>query len=323
MKGIAMSGNIDVWVREVGMRDGLQSVPEFMPTEAKKAWCTAEAAAGVPEIEVCSFVPPKLLPQFSDAGEVVKHALSIPGLTVAALMPNLKGAERGIAAEVHKLNYVVSVSESHNRANVRRSRAESIEDFGRIAALVRTLPSVRRPKLAAGLATALGCTIEGHVAEAEVVRVAVALAEAGADELAVSDTVGYGDPAGVRRLIKAVAAAVGGVTVTAHFHDTRGLGLANVLAALDVGVRHFDASLAGLGGCPWAPGATGNIVMDDLVFMLEAMGMRTGVDIEKLVAVRAIVAAALPHVPLHGGIAKAGLPKGFREGAPAPRRLSA
>jgi hydroxymethylglutaryl-CoA lyase len=253
----------------------------------------------------------------------VAHALRIPGLTVAALMPNLKGAERGIEAGVHKLNYVVSVSESHNRANVRRSRAESIEDFGRIAALVRTLPAARRPKLAAGLATALGCTIEGPVAEAEVVRVAVALAEAGADELAVSDTVGYADPASVRRIIKAVMAAVGRVTVTAHFHDTRGLGLANVLAALDVGVRHFDASLAGLGGCPWAPGATGNIVMDDLVFMLEAMGMRTGVDVEKLVAVREIVARALPHVPLHGGIAKAGLPKGFHPAAAAPQRLSA
>src|SRR5258708_14324096 len=179
-----MSGKIDVFVREVGMRDGLQSVQEFMPTAEKKAWCTAEAAAGMPEIEVCSFVPPKLIPQFSDAAEIVAHALRIPGLTVAALMPNLKGAERGIEAGVHKLNYVVSVSESHNRANSRRSRAESIEDFGRIAALVRGLPSTRRPKLAAGLATALGCTIEGPAAEAEVGRVPVALAAPGAAEVA-------------------------------------------------------------------------------------------------------------------------------------------
>ena len=156
-----MSGKIDVRVREVGMRDGLQSVQEFMPTEAKTAWCSAEAAAGMPEIEVCSFVPPKLLPQFADAAEVVAHALGIPGLTVAALTPNLKGAERGIAAGVHKLNYVVSVSEKHNQANVRRTRAESIEDFGRIAALIRTLPAEKRPTLAAGLATALGCTLEG------------------------------------------------------------------------------------------------------------------------------------------------------------------
>src|SRR5258708_19921377 len=173
-----MSGKIDVFVREVGMRDGLQSVQEFMPTEDKKAWCSAEAAAGVPEIEVCSFVRPKVLPQFSDASEVVAHARRIPGLTVAALMPNLKGAERGIEAGVHKLSYVVSVSESHNRANVRRSRAESIEDFGRIAALVRTLPSARRPKLAVGLATAFGCTIEGPIAEAEGGRSAAPLPQA-------------------------------------------------------------------------------------------------------------------------------------------------
>src|SRR5712692_2317057 len=204
-----MTAAIDVWVREVGMRDGLQSVQEFMPTADKTAWCTAEAASGMPEIEVCSFVPAKLIPLFGDAAEIVAHALRIPGLTVAALMPNLKGAERGIEAGVHKLNYVVSVSESHNRANVRRSRAESLADFARIAALVGALPPGRRPHLAAGLATALGCTIEGRVAEAEVVRCAAALAEAGADEIAVSDTVGYGDPAGVRRLIKAVMAAVG------------------------------------------------------------------------------------------------------------------
>src|SRR5260221_13590872 len=239
MKGNAMSGKIDVWVREVGMRDGLQSVQEFMPTAAKTAWCTAEAAAGMPEIEFCSFVPPKLLPQFSDAAEVVAHALRIPGLTVAALMPNLKGAERGIEAGVHKLNYVVSVSESHNRANVRRSRAESIEDFGRIAALVRGLPTARRPKLAVGLATALGCTIEGSIAEAEVVRCAVALAEAGAEELAVSDTVGYADPASVRRVVKAVIAAGLPGIGTAPFHDQRGLGRANLLVVLYVRCRHF------------------------------------------------------------------------------------
>jgi hydroxymethylglutaryl-CoA lyase len=307
-----MTAEIDVHVCEVGMRDGLQSVPEFMPTADKKAWVRAEAAAGMPEIEVCSFVPPKLIPQFADAAEIVEHALGIPGLTVAALIPNLKGAERGIAAGVHKLNYVVSVSESHNRANVRRSRAESLEDFRRIAELIRSIEPRRRPKLGVGLSTALGCTIEGQIPEAEVVRCAVAVAEAGADEIAVADTVGYADPGSVRRVVRAVMAAVGRVPVSAHFHDTRGQGLANVLAALDVGVRHFDASLAGLGGCPYAPGATGNIVMDDLVFMLEGMGLKTGVDLEKLVGVRQIIARALPHVPLHGGIAKAGLPKGFR-----------
>jgi hydroxymethylglutaryl-CoA lyase len=317
-----MTAEIDVTVREVGMRDGLQSIQDFMPTAEKKAWVTAEAASGMPEIEVCSFVPPKLIPQFTDAAEVVEHALRIPGLTVAALMPNLKGAERGIALGVHKLNYVVSVSESHNQANVRRSRAESLADFARIAALVRSIEPSSRPKLGSGLATALGCTIEGRIAESEVVKCAVALAEAGADEIAVADTVGYGDPGSVRRIVKAVMAAVGKIPVAAHFHDTRGQGLANVLAALDVGVRRFDASLAGLGGCPYAPGATGNIVMDDLVFMLEGMGLRTGVDLDRLVEVRAIIARSLPKVPLHGAIAKAGLPKGFHP-ASAAHLLSA
>jgi hydroxymethylglutaryl-CoA lyase len=317
-----MKSGIDVELREVGMRDGLQSVRDFMPTAEKIAWCRAEAAAGMPEIEVCSFVPAKLIPQFTDAEEVVKAALGVPGLSVSALIPNMKGAERGIALGVMKLNYVVSVSESHNRANVRRSRAESLEDFARIAAMIKTLEPQRRPQLGVGLSTALGCTIEGQIAEAEVVKCAVAVAEAGADEIAVADTVGYAEPASVRRVVKAVTGAVGKIPVAAHFHDTRGQGLANVLAALDVGVRRFDASLAGLGGCPYAPGATGNIVMDDLVFMMEGMGLRTGIDIAALVEVRAILKRALPEVPLHGAIAKAGLPKGFHPATP-PARLSA
>jgi hydroxymethylglutaryl-CoA lyase len=310
-----MSGTIDVWVREVGMRDGLQNISQFMPTADKLAWLDAEAKAGMPEIETCSFVPPKLIPQFADASQVVAHALKIPGLTVAALIPNLKGAERGIETGVHKLNFVMSVSESHNRANVRRSREESVEDFGRIAALLKSLPAERRPKLAGGLSTALGCTIEGKVRESEVTRYAAKLAELGADEISVADTVGYADPASVRRVFKAVMAEVPGVPVAAHFHDTRGQGIANALAALDVGVRRFDACLGGLGGCPYAPGATGNVDMEDLVFMLEGMGLRTGVDLEKLIAVRAILERALPGVALHGNVAKAGLPKGFRTAA--------
>jgi len=306
-----MSRDIDVQLCEVGMRDGLQNVSVFMPTPEKLAWLEAEAAAGMPEMEVCSFVPPKLIPQFTDASDVCARALQIPGLTVAALIPNLKGAERGIAAGVHKLSFVMSVSESHNQRNVRRSREESVADFKRIVELVRSVPKEKRPKVAAGLSTALGCTIEGQVPESEVVKYAVILAEAGADELAVPDTVGYANPAQVRRVFKAVMAAVPSLPIAAHFHDTRGLGIANALAALDVGVRHFDACLAGLGGCPYAPGASGNIVMEDLVFLMESMGLRTGVDLERLIAVRQILERALPGVPLHGGVGKAGLPKGF------------
>ena len=306
-----MKPGIDVSVREVGLRDGIQNISAFMPTVDKLAWLTAEAAAGMAEIEVCSFVPPKVIPQFVDANEVTARALQIDGLTVAALIPNLKGAERGIAAGVHKLNFVMSVSASHNLANVRRTREDSLADFAGIARLINGLDASRRPLLAGGLSTALGCTIEGRISEDEVVRYAVALAEAGADEISVADTVGYADPTSVRRVFKAVGSAVSPLPLAAHFHDTRGLGLANALAALDSGVRRFDACLAGLGGCPFAPGATGNIVMEDLVFMLEGMGLRTGVDIERLVAVRAILQRSLPGVALQGAIARAKLPKGF------------
>ena len=314
-----MARDIDVHLCEVGMRDGLQNVSIFMPTAEKLAWLEAEAATGMPEMEVCSFVPPKLIPQFTDAGDVCARALQIPGLTVAALIPNLKGAERGIAAGVHKLSFVMSVSESHNQRNVRRSREESVADFKRIVELVRGVPKEKRPKLAAGLSTALGCTIEGQVPESDVVKYAVILAEAGADELAVPDTVGYANPAQVRRVFKAVMAAVPNLPIAAHFHDTRGLGIANALAALDVGVRHFDACLAGLGGCPYAPGASGNIVMEDLVFLMESMGLRTGVDLDRLIAVRQILERALPGVPLHGGVGKAGLPKGWHAATPIAR----
>ena len=300
-----------VFVREVGLRDGLQSIAEILPTEEKIAWLDAEHAAGVREIEVSSFVPPKLLPQLADAEAVVRHAMSLPGLTVSTLIPNLRGAERGLALGVHEMNFVLSVSEGHNRANVRRTTGESIEDFHRVVALCHTAPAERRPKVACGLATAFGCTIEGAVDEGRVRRIAVEVAEAGADAIILADTVGYGQPAAVERVFRRVIADVAPLPVAGHFHDTRGLGLANVLAALNAGARAFDASLGGLGGCPYAPGATGNIVTEDLAFMLEAMGFETGIDIERLIAVRKLVARALPNIVQHGAIAKAGLPKNF------------
>ena len=303
--------NIDVIVREVGLRDGLQIHPTFMPTESKIAWIEAEAAAGVREIEVTSYVPPKLIPQFVDAEEVTRRALAVPGLTVTALIPNFKGAERGLALGVHKLNFVMSVSRTHNLKNVRREREESVADFARIVELVKAQPEGRRPRIAGGLSTALGCSFEGRVPVADVVKYALLLAEAGADELVVADTVGYADPAQVRAVFKAVMAETGTLPIAAHFHDTRGTGLANVGAALDCGVRSFDASLAGLGGCPFAPGATGNIVMDDLCFMLDSMGLRTGVDLEKLLQVRRIVREALPDIEMQGALARAGLPRNY------------
>ncbi|HEY1300812.1 MAG TPA: hydroxymethylglutaryl-CoA lyase [Stellaceae bacterium] len=300
-----------VQVREVGLRDGLQSLAAVMPTEKKLAWIDAEHAAGVREIEVSSFVPPKLLPQLADAEAVVRHALTLPDLTVSALIPNLKGAERGLALGVHEMNFVLSVSEGHNQANVRRSTEESVADFRRVVALCHTAPDEKRPRVACGLATAFGCTIEGAVDEDRVRRIANEVAEAGADGIILADTVGYGQPAAIERVFRRVMADVAPLPVAGHFHDTRGLGLANVLAALNAGARAFDASLGGLGGCPFAPKATGNIVIEDLVFMLESMGFDTGVDLDRLVAVRELVHQALPDVVQYGAIAKAGLPKNF------------
>ncbi len=314
-----------VQIREVGMRDGLQSIADILPTETKLAWLDAEYAAGVREIEVTSFVPPKLLPQLADAEAVVRHALTLPGLTVSALIPNLRGAERGLALGVHEMNFVLSVSEGHNRSNVRRGTEESIEDFRRVVALCReqgggngaAKGADKRPRINCGLATAFGCTIEGDVDEDRVRRIAGEVAAAGADGIILADTVGYGQPAAIGRVFRQVIADVAPLPVAAHFHDTRGLGLANVLAAYEAGCRAFDASLGGLGGCPYAPGATGNIVLEDTVFMFEAMGCATGIDLEILAAVRDILARALPNVTLYGAIAKAGLPRNFHPVAKA------
>jgi hydroxymethylglutaryl-CoA lyase len=304
-----------VRIREVGMRDGLQSIAEIMPTETKLAWLDADYAAGVREIEVSSFVPPKLLPQLADAEAVVKHAMTLPGLTVSALIPNSRGAERGLALGVHEMNFVLSVSEGHNLSNVRRSTGESVEDFRRVVQLCRD--SGKPVKINCGLATAFGCTIEGGVDEDRVRRIAGEVAEAGADGILLADTVGYGQPAAIGRVFRKVIADVAPLPVAAHFHDTRGLGLANVLAAFSAGCNAFDASLGGLGGCPYAPGATGNIVLEDTVFMFEAMGVETGIDIGKLAPVRELVKRALPDVTLYGAIAKAGLPRNFHPVAKA------
>ena len=313
-----MRDGIDIEFREVGMRDGLQNVDGFFPTEAKIAWMRAEVAAGMPAIEVCSFVPPKLIPQFKDAVEVVEatHATDTGDCLISALIPNMKGAERGVELGMKKLNFVASVSETHNLQNVRRKPEESIEDFRRIVEMRDALPEDKKFILDGGLSTAFGCTLEGTVDPAATLKLAQQFVDAGADHLTVCDTVGYANPKQVRDLFRMLQAELGpDVTMTAHFHDTRGLGLANMEAALDVGIRSFDACLAGLGGCPWAPGATGNMVLEDGVFMAEAMGLRTGVDLDKLCAIREIIAANLPGERLSGAIAKAGVPKDFRPAA--------
>lgn len=303
----------DVLISEVGPRDGLQSVKAIMPTADKLRWITALHDAGLREIEVASFVPATSLPQMADAAEVVKHALTLPGLTVMALVPNARGAQAALAAGVHKLTIPVSASAAHSLANVRKTREEMFEEVRRIVGLRDEMaPSV---KVEAGISTAFGCTLQGLVPEDDVIRLAAQCIAAGADESGLSDTTGYANPAQVRRLFRRLRAEIGDRAGAAHMHNTRGLGLANCLAAHEEGVRTFDASLGGLGGCPYAPGASGNVVTEDLVFMFEAMGISTGVNLERLMVARAPLQAGLPGEPLYGMTPEAGLPKGFAQGA--------
>lgn len=292
----------EILVSEVGPRDGLQSIDRVMPLEAKKAWIAAEAAAGVKEIEVGSFVPPSLLPQMADTAELVAFARTFPGLNVVALVPNAKGAARAVEAGVHAMSIPFSMSETHSLRNVRKDHPAMLAEIAEVAQIANT-GSVH---FAVGLSTAFGCTIEGAVSEEQVVRLAAAAAEAGAQEFSLSDTTGYADPAQVKRLIRKVRGAVGDKLTTLHLHNTRGLGLANALAGLEEGITTLDASLGGLGGCPYAPGASGNLVTEDLVLMLNSMGLKTGIDLAKLLEVRQILAEALPGEPLYGFTPDAG-----------------
>jgi len=307
-----MANDIDVLVHEVGPRDGLQSIKTIFSTQAKLDWIRSEAAAGVPQIQVGSFVRPDLLPQMADSGQVVRESIKIPGLTVSALVPNLKGAQNAIAAGAHQIGVVMSVSEAHNKSNVNLSVDASLEGFRRIIEYRNDVDPERAHVISGGLATSFGCTISGPVLPGDVMRRAEQLVALGADRLSVADTVGFANPKQVKDLFDELFRTVGReIPVGAHFHDTRGLGLANVFAALEAGVREFDACLGGLGGCPYAPGASGNIVTEDLVFMLEAMGLKTGIDLEGLLETRKLVALHLDGEPMQGAFVNAGVPLGF------------
>jgi hydroxymethylglutaryl-CoA lyase len=307
---------VHILISEVGPRDGLQSIKPILPLAAKQAWIAAEAAAGVQEIEVGSFVPASILPQLADTAEVVAFARGIPDLTVAVLVPNLRGAEAAVASGAHKISIPFSMSETHSLKNVRRTHAQMLEEIRAIAALVAGLPAEQRPKFEVGLSTAFGCTMEGEVSEDRVIDLAGRSLEAGAAEVGLSDTTGYANPAQVKRLVRGIKSRFGDAAITGlHLHNTRGLGLANALAGLDEGITTLDSSLGGLGGCPFAPGASGNIVTEDLAFMLAAMGYKTGIDLDRLMQVRAVIAQALPDEALYGFTPDAGLPKGFQYAA--------
>jgi hydroxymethylglutaryl-CoA lyase len=290
----------------VGPRDGLQNAKHLMPTEAKKAWIRALAAAGLREIEVGSFVPPKLIPAMADTAEIVQFARTLPGVKIVALAPNLKGFQRALEAGAHKVTFPVSASREHSVSNVRMTPEEMVEEVRKCAQ--HPHPGV---EIEGAVSTAFGCTMQGVVPEDDVVRIAASLAEF-CDGVALADTVGYANPAQVKRLFARVRRQIGSKLEGAHFHNTRGLGLANALAAYEEGVRHFDSSMGGLGGCPFAPGASGNVITEDLVFMFESMGVGTGIDLDRLFEARALLSQAIPEEPIYGHTPVAGLPKGFR-----------
>ncbi len=303
---------IDIYISEVGPRDGLQSIKSIMPTEAKKAWVKAQYEAGTPEIEVGSFVPAKLLPQMADTAEITRYAASLEGLTVAVLAPNLHGVKAAVDNGAHKISVPFSMSESHSVKNVKKTHPQMLEEIARCCEYVKGISSSQKPTLEVGLSTAFGCTIEGEVKESTVVSMAEQVMALGVDEVGLSDTTGVGNPAQIKRLAQSIWQHCGRESLNGvHLHNTRGQGLANALMAVELGMTTLDSSLGGIGGCPWAPGASGNIVTEDLVFLLESMGLNTGIDINKLMQVRELVQQALPDESLYGFTPAAGLPKGW------------
>lgn len=296
-------------IREVGLRDGLQSVATILATPRKCEWIGAAHAAGIREIEVGSFVPAKLLPQLADTGDVLAYAKSLPGLVASVLVPNLRGAERALEGRADLVLVPLSASRAHSLANLRRTPDEVVAEVARIRAARDAAGAATL--IEGGVGTAFGCTLQGRVEPAEVLRLVRAMLDAGADRVSLADTVGYADPRSVRDLFARALAIAGERLWCGHFHDTRGLALANVCAALDAGVTRFDASLAGIGGCPHAPGASGNVATEDLAYMLASMGVATGVDLRRLLALRAQVADWLAGETLHGALWRAGLPSTF------------
>lgn len=303
-------------IREVGLRDGLQSIQTVLSTERKKEWIRDAYAAGQREIEVGSFVPARLLPQLADTAELVAYARTLTGLFVSVLVPNLRGAESALASGADLMLVPLSASHAHSLANLRKTPDEVVAEVARMRAARDAAGS--KMLIEGGIGTAFGCTLQGRVEPAEVLRCMQALLDAGADRVSMADTVGHGGPGQVQSLFEQARRIAGERFWCGHFHDTRGLALANVHAALQTGVTRFDATLAGIGGCPHAPGASGNASTEDLAFMLDTMDIDTGLDIEALLRLRAKVAAWLDGESLHGALWRAGLPRSVKaDAAPA------
>ena len=302
-----------VTLREVGLRDGLQSIARVVPTAQKLEWIRDAHAAGLREIEVGSYVPARLLPQLADTAEVVAYAKTLPGLVTSVLVPNLKGALRALETGADLLLFPLSASHAHSLANLRRTPDEAVAEIARIRAARHASGS--RCTIEVGISTAFGCTIQGVVDPGEVLRLVKASLDAGAERVGLADTVGYADPRAVTSLFERAFSVAGDKLACGHFHDTRGLGMANVFAAWQTGVARFDASLAGIGGCPHAPGASGNVATEDVAYLFKSMDVATGIDFDRLLTLRAKVAGWLDGEPLHGTLWRAGLPKTLTTGA--------
>ena len=301
-------------IREVGLRDGLQSIRTILPSAHKFEWIRAAFAAGQREIEVGSFVPPKLLPQLADTAEVLAYAKTLTGLFATVLVPNLQGAERALEGNADLMLLPLSASRAHSLANLRKTPDEGVAELARIRAARDA--SGKKTLIEGGVGTAFGCTLQGEVRASEVLRLMQALLDAGADRVSLADTVGDAVPGSGSRWFEQALKIAGDRFWCGHFHDTRALALANVHAALQLGMARFDASLAGIGGCPHAPGASGNAATEDLAFLLAAMDIDTGIDLPALLALRARVAGWLSGEQTHGALWRAGLPKTFRGRAP-------
>jgi hydroxymethylglutaryl-CoA lyase len=299
-----------ITLREVGLRDGLQLVKTFPSTDAKQRWVREEYATGVRHFEVGSFLPAKTFPQFADVRDIVQTVAALPGAHGVALVLNERGANEALASGVPEIASVVSATEEHSQANANRSREAAIANVRRLCELRDA--STHKPIVHAAISMALGCSITGPVDPNEVLRLVEKCFAAGVDAVGIADTVGYAGPRQVGELTRATVKLAGAKPICVHLHDTRGMGIANASAALDEGAGILDGSLGGLGGCPFAPGATGNVVFEDLAFLCESKGFATGIDIEKLVKVRAILRAEMPNEALYGGLARAGLPRGAK-----------
>jgi len=295
-----------VILREVGLRDGLQMVKAWPSTAAKRDWLAREHAAGVRCFELGSFLPAARFPQFADLPDLIDAAQALPGLHSAALTLNERGMEAAFASAIDEVVCVVSATEEHSQANIRRSRADSVALVARAAAMRDADGSGKLVN--AGIAMALGCSITGRVDPAEVLRLAEDCLTAGADIVGIADTVGYAGPRDVAALCDGMVRLCGERPFIVHLHDTRGTGIANAAAALDHGARVLDGALGGLGGCPFAPGATGNVVFEDLAYLCERMGFATGIDLAALAPIRNILATEMPGEALYGAVARSGPP---------------